>query len=74
MGDRWQIVDLPIDRFLFPSPQVPTALYLFAMACAIRAGRAGWRWVLVGGVVLGLFLITGTRASLLMSWDPWQWL
>ena len=67
---RRQIVELPFTRVLFPSPQIPTILYLFAMASAIRVGRTGWRWAVLAGVILGLFLVTGTRSSLLILAGP----
>jgi O-antigen ligase len=64
------IADLPLSRLLFPSPQVPVALYLFAMAAAIQKGRGGGRWALLAGLVLGCFLVTGTRSSLLFLAGP----
>jgi hypothetical protein len=67
---RREILQLPFTRLLFPSPQIPTALYMFAMAYAIRSGRGGWAWVLLGGILLGFFLVTGTRSSLLIVVGP----
>lgn len=68
--NRREILELPLSRLLFPSPQIPTVLYLFAMAFAIRAGPAGWRWAVLAGVILGFFLVTGTRSSLLILLGP----
>lgn len=64
------IADLPFSRLLFPSPQVPAALYLFAMAAAIYKGRDGGRWAVLAGLVLGSFFVTGTRSSLLLLAGP----
>lgn len=64
------IADLPISRLLFPSAQIPAALYLFAMATAVHKGHKGRRWALLAGLVLGLFLVTGTRSSLLLLAGP----
>lgn len=68
--DRRNIVDLPIARLLFPSAHVPATLYVFAAASALVAGRRRMLWTIVAGVVLALFLITGTRSSLLLLAGP----
>jgi len=67
---RRDIVELPVSRLLFPSPQLPGMLYLFAFATAIMLRRAGWAWALLAGIVFGLFLVTGTRSSLLLLVGP----
>jgi O-antigen ligase len=67
---RRQILELPIERLVFPSGQLPGMLYLFAMATAFTAGKRSLRWGLLAGVILGLFLITGTRSSLLLLIGP----
>lgn len=67
---RRDILDLPFDRLVFPSGQLPGVLYLFALATAFASGRRGARWAILAGVVLGLFLVTGTRSSLLMLVSP----
>jgi hypothetical protein len=67
---RRQILDLPFARLVFPSGQLPGMLYLFAMATALTAGRRRAAWVGVAGVTLGLFLLTGTRSSLLLLIGP----
>lgn len=66
---RRDILDLPIARLVFPSGQLPGMLYLFAVAMALTPGRRG-RWAILAGVVLALFLITGTRSSLLLLGGP----
>jgi len=68
--DRRQILELPFERLVFPSPQLPGMLYVFAMATALSAGRRGAVWAMLAGVVLGLFLVTGTRSSLLLLIGP----
>jgi hypothetical protein len=66
---RRDIVDLPLSRIVLPTGQLPTALYLFASAASLTDRRWRW-WALVAGVVLGLFLITGTRSSLILLAGP----
>lgn len=65
---RRDIVDLPLARLVLPTGQLPTTLYLFAIATALTARSI--RWAIVSGVVLGLFLITGTRSSLILLAGP----
>jgi hypothetical protein len=67
---RRQILDLPIGRLVFPSGQLPGLFYLFAMAMALTEDRRRAVWVLLAGLVLGLFLVTGTRSSLLLLVGP----
>jgi hypothetical protein len=67
---RRQILELPISRVVFPSPQLPSMLYTFAMAAALTAGPRRGAWAVLAGVVLGLFLLTGTRSSLLLLVGP----
>jgi hypothetical protein len=67
---RRQIVDVPLARIVFPSGQLPGLLYLFAIATALTGGRRSAVWALLAGVILGLFLITGTRSSLLLLIGP----
>ena len=67
---RREILDLPLARLVFPSAQLPGLLYVFAIAVALTPGRRrGW-WAILAGVVLALFLITGTRSSLLFLVGP----
>ncbi|MGZ6344115.1 MAG: O-antigen ligase family protein [Candidatus Limnocylindrales bacterium] len=68
--DRRHILELPLNRLLFPSAQLPGMLYVFAMASAFTDRRRGIRWALLAGFVLGLFLLTGTRSSLLLLAGP----
>ena len=67
---RRQILELPIERLVFPSGQLPGMLYLFAMATALTAGRRAAAWAMLAGVILGFFLLTGTRSSLLLLIGP----
>ena len=67
---RRQILELPFERLVFPSGQLPGMLYLFALATAFTAGKRSLLWGLLAGVILGLFLITGTRSSLLLLIGP----
>ena len=63
---RREILDLPFDRVVFPSPQLPGMLYLFSVATALTTSRRRALWVGLAGVTLALFLVTGTRSSLLL--------
>lgn len=63
---RREILELPFDRFVFPSPQLPGMLYLFAVASALTTSRRRAFWVGLAGLTLALFLVTGTRSSLLL--------
>ena len=67
---RRQILELPFDRLVYPSAQLPSMLYVFAMANALTARRRGAAWIAIAGVTLGLFLVTGTRSSLLLLIGP----
>jgi hypothetical protein len=67
---RRHILDLPIARIVFPSGQLPGMLYLFAMATALKGGPRRAAWVSLAGAMLGLFLLTGTRSSLLLLAGP----
>lgn len=67
---RRQILELPLARLVFPGGQLPGMLYLFATAAALTARRRHVAWVMLAGIILGLFLITGTRASLLLLVGP----
>jgi hypothetical protein len=67
---RREIVELPIARLVFPGGQLPGMLYLYAMATALTAVRRRAAWVVLAGVILGLFLLTGTRSSLLLLIGP----
>lgn len=67
---RRHIADLPLARLVFPSGQLPSLLYLFAMGSALIGGRRSLAWAALGGMVLGLFLITGTRSSLVLLTGP----
>jgi hypothetical protein len=66
---RRDIVELPLSRILLPTGQLPTALYVFASAAALSSRRFA-SWAVLAGVVLGLFLVTGTRSSLILLAGP----
>ena len=68
--NRREILDLPFARLVFPSGQLPGLLYFFAMATALTTARRRWAWTLLAGLTLGLFVITGTRSSLLLLIGP----
>jgi len=68
--NRRQIVELPLARLVFPSGQLPSLLYMFALATALTAHRRRAAWATLAGVILGLFLLTGTRSSLLLVVGP----
>ena len=68
--ERRHIVELPIARLLFPSAYLPATLYVFAVAAGLVDARRRPVWLLIAGVTLALFLITGTRSSLLLLSAP----
>lgn len=68
--NRRHIVELPLARLVFPSGQLPSLLYMFALATALTAHRRRAAWATLAGVILGLFLLTGTRSSLLLVVGP----
>ncbi|MEX0631021.1 MAG: O-antigen ligase family protein [Chloroflexota bacterium] len=68
--NRRHILDLPFDRLVFPSPQLPGMLYIFALATALTSARRATAWAFLAGLILGLFLLTGTRSSLLLLIGP----
>jgi hypothetical protein len=68
--DRRDIADLPLARLLFPSAYLPATLYVFATAAGLVGARHRPMWIVVAAVTLGLFLITGTRSSLLLLSAP----
>jgi hypothetical protein len=67
---RRGIVELPIARLVLPSAGIPGTLYIFAIATALTADRRRNLWAVVAGVVLALFLVTGTRSALLLLLGP----
>lgn len=68
--ERRHIVDLPVARLLFPSAYLPATLYIFAAGAGLVETRRRRMWLLIAGVTLALFLITGTRSSLLLLAAP----
>jgi hypothetical protein len=68
--DRRHIVELSIARLLFPSAYLPATLYVFAVAAGLVDARRRPVWLLIAGVTLALFLVTGTRSSLLLLSAP----
>ncbi len=67
---RRDILDLPIARLVFPSGQLPGMLYQFAAAMALVSSRSRIPWTFLAGVILAMFLITGTRSSLILLVGP----
>lgn len=67
---RREILELPIARLIFPSGQLPGMLYLFAVAMALTLSRRRLAWAVLAGVILALFLMTGTRSSLILLVGP----
>ena len=67
---RRLIIDLPFDRLLLPAGQVAVALYAFALAAAIKRRDIPLAWAATAGIVLGLFLVTGTRSSIVLLVIP----
>lgn len=63
------ILQAPIERLILPTGILASTLIAY---CAARAiiDRGAARWVLLGGVILGLFFLTGTRSTLLLVAVP----
>jgi hypothetical protein len=63
------IVNLGIGRLFYPSGLLGAALLTYSAAQALGSDHRR-RWSIFGGIVFGLFLITGTRTSLVMVVGP----
>lgn len=69
--ERRQIADLPFDRLALPTPYLATALYVVALAAALtQKDMRRYAWACMAGLVLGLHLVTGNRASLVLLVVP----
>jgi hypothetical protein len=65
---RRGIAQLPIDRLVLPTGLLASALMAYAAARALV--HRSMRWTLLCGIVLGLFLVTATRSTLLLFSVP----
>lgn len=68
--DRRDLLDLPFERLAFPSGQLPGALYLLAVAAALTSPSRRIGWAVLAGTTLAVFLLTGTRSSVLLVLGP----
>lgn len=66
---RRLIVELPIDRLVLPTGILASTLLAYAAARSVT-DRRYLRWILVAGLVLGTFFVTGTRSTLLLVAVP----
>ncbi|MEA2653885.1 MAG: hypothetical protein QOI37_1112 [Chloroflexota bacterium] len=57
---------LPFSQLVLPTASLPTVLFLVSLSAAILDPRRRLAWILIGGVTLALFLVTGTRSALLI--------
>jgi hypothetical protein len=64
------IFTVPIDRIVLPSAGLASALVALATALALSRAPRAWQWSILAGLVLGLFFLTGTRATLLLLAVP----
>jgi hypothetical protein len=67
---RRHLAHLPIDRIALPSEPLAAALLAVATAIALAGVRRRLWWAAIGGAVLGLFFVTGTRSTLLLLIVP----
>jgi len=55
---------LPFEHFVIPTASLPTALFVVSLAAAVIDRPRRWAWIVLGGVTLGVFWITGSRSAL----------
>jgi len=67
---RRSILLLPFDRLVLPTGQVASALFIVSVAWAFRGPRIGWAGATLAGFLLGVFLATGTRTTLILVVAP----
>ncbi|MGD0122819.1 MAG: O-antigen ligase family protein [Candidatus Limnocylindrales bacterium] len=67
---RRNLASLPIGRIALPSETLAAALLALATAVALVGLSRRWWWAATGGAVLGLFFITGSRATLMLLVVP----
>jgi hypothetical protein len=62
--DARKLAYLPISQLVLPTASMPTALFLVALAASVVYRRRRIAWMVMGGLVLGVFLLTGARSAL----------
>ena len=67
---RRSILLLPFDRLVLPTGQVASALFIVSVAWAFRGPRIGWAGATLAGFLLGVFLATETRTTLILVVAP----
>jgi hypothetical protein len=55
---------LPFDQLVLPTASLPIALFLVSLAAGIVDRPRRLTWIVLGGVALGFFLVTGARSAL----------
>jgi hypothetical protein len=68
--ERRHLASLPITRLLFPSTGLAVAIIAYAFAAAQESIRRRGAWLALGGVLIALLLLTGTRTNLLVFVVP----
>ena len=69
--ERRHLADLPIDRLTLPSFFLAAAFFALSWAMAqSSSGRRRLMWSLLGGLGLGLILLTGTRSTVVLLAAP----
>jgi O-antigen ligase len=56
---------LPFGQLVLPTAGLPTALFVLSLGAAVVDRPRRMAWIVLGGVALGVFLITGSRSALL---------
>lgn len=67
---RRSILQLPLDRIVLPTGLLAACFIALATALALSVANRRWWWAAGAGVVLGLFFVTGTRATLMLVAVP----
>jgi hypothetical protein len=68
--DRRHLADLAINKFVFPSGPLATALFCYASSAAILAPRRRRSWAALMAFIAAAILITGTRSGILLLAAP----
>jgi hypothetical protein len=63
---RREIADLSIDRLVLPSFVLATALFSLAVALSLSARRHRFIWTAVACLTIGILVVAGTRATLVI--------
>lgn len=58
------IATLPFDMPLLSTASLPTALFVVSLAAAVVDRPRRIAWIIMGGLALGFFLVTGSRSAL----------